>query len=59
MLEKNGPLRLSLTAADVQALRKSLADCICYLCKRKYRDHRHADHRFFEHVDDVDPKEAN
>jgi hypothetical protein len=60
MLEKNGPmLNLFIAAADVRALQKSLADRICYRCKRKYSDHRDADHRFFEYAEDLDPEEAN
>jgi hypothetical protein len=60
MLEKNGPMvRLLFTAADAEALRKSLADCICYRCKQKYRDHRDADHCFFEYVEDPEPEDAN
>jgi hypothetical protein len=62
MLEKNTPMlmvRLFLTTADLQALQESLADSVCYRCKRKYRHHRDADHRFFEYAEDLDPEEAN
>ncbi len=60
MLEKHGPIvRLLFTAADAEALRKSLADRICYRCKQKYRDHRDADHFFFEYVEDPEPEDAN
>ncbi|MGA8059273.1 MAG: hypothetical protein WB999_13585 [Candidatus Binataceae bacterium] len=60
MLEKNGPmLRLFYTVADAEALKESLADCICSLCKRKYRNHRDADHLFFDLHRRSDPEDAN
>jgi hypothetical protein len=52
-------LRLFFTAADAEALKEWLADCICSLCKRKYRDHRDADHLFFDLPRRSDPEDMN
>ena len=62
MLERNAAMfmvRLFLTAADLRTFQESLADCVCYRCKRIYRHHCDADHRFFEYAEDLDPEEAN
>jgi hypothetical protein len=60
MLERNGPMsKLFFTAADAEALKESLADCICSLCKQKYRDHRDADHLFFDLSRRSDPEDTN
>jgi hypothetical protein len=47
-------LQVFFSEADVRAIQESLADFICSLCMKKYRDHWDADH-FFEYTEDLDP----
>jgi hypothetical protein len=59
VFKRNGSaFRVLFTEAEVWAIRESLADLVCSRCGQKYRVHWNADH-FFEHLEDLDPTEAD
>jgi len=50
---------VTLSEAEVLAIMAANADAICYRCKVRFKDHRGADHLFFEEAGDAPDEEYN
>ncbi len=60
---KNQPRRTGendyISEADFLEVLAANADAICYRCKVRFKDHRNADHLFFEELDEAPDDEFN
>ena len=48
-----------ISEADFLEVLAANADAICYRCKVRFKDHRDADHLFFEELDEAPDHEFN
>ena len=48
-----------ISEADLLEVLAANADAICYRCKVRFKDHRDADHLFFEELDEAPDEEFN
>jgi hypothetical protein len=48
-----------ISLSDFEAMLALHADAICYRCKVRLKDHRDADHLFFEEPDEAPDEESN
>ena len=48
-----------ISEADFLEVLAANADAICYRCKVRFKDHRNADHLFFEELDEAPDEEFN
>ena len=48
-----------ISEADFLEVLAANADAICYRCKVRFKDHRNADHLFFEELDEAPDDEFN
>lgn len=48
-----------ISFSDCEAILAQHADAICFRCKVRLKDHRHADHLFFEEPDEAPDEESN
>ncbi len=48
-----------ISVAECEAILAEHADAVCFRCKVRLRDHRGADHLFFEEPDEAPEEESN
>ncbi len=48
-----------ISVGEVAEILAEHAEAVCFRCKLRLKDHRNADHLFFEHPDEAPEEESN